>query len=119
MLPLARASVEQEAHDGDGNRLFRFHAVKRPSERDEFVVGQVVRLEPGLPPPQFLAWVGVLAPQSEARCRAVPQHGLASVRSGEGALARHRTLRSIRHRPIPSWSVGRDRRVADAPLGNV
>ena len=56
-------------------------------------------------------------PQSEPRCRAVPQYGLASVRSGEGARARHRDLRSVRHVPIPPVRFGRDRRVAGVPVG--
>ena len=64
-LGLARAGVEQEAHHGDGDRMIRFRAVERPTERGELVVRQVVRLEARLAPPQSLARVGVLAPQSE------------------------------------------------------
>ena len=45
--------------------MVRFRAVERPTERGELVVRQVVRLETGLAPPQSLARVGVLAPQSE------------------------------------------------------
>ena len=58
-------------------------------------------------------------PQSETRRRAVPQHSLASFRSGEGASARRGDLRFVRHLPIPPVRFGRDRRVAGAPwLGN-
>ena len=64
-LGLARAGVEQEAERGDGDRPFRLRPVERPTERGELVVRQVVRLEAGLAPPQSLARVGVLAPQSE------------------------------------------------------
>ena len=64
-LGLARAGVEQEVQRGDGNRVIRFRAVERPTERGELVVRQVVRLEARLAPPQSLARVGVLAPQSE------------------------------------------------------
>ena len=55
-------------------------------------------------------------PSSETRCCAVPQHGLASARSGKGASARHGDLRSVRHGPIPPVHSGRDRRGAGAPL---
>ncbi len=37
-------------------------------------------------------------PQAETRSRAAPQHGLASVRSGEGASARHGDLRGVAKR---------------------
>ena len=56
-------------------------------------------------------------PQAEPRRRAVPQHGLASVRRREGARTRHRDLRSVPHGPIPPVRFGRDRRVAGAPVG--
>ena len=64
-LGLARTGVEQEAQRGDGDRVIRFRAVERPTERGELVVRQAVRLKAGLAPPQSLARVGVLAPQSE------------------------------------------------------
>ena len=64
-LGLARTGVEKEAQRGDGDRMIRFRAVERPTERRKFVVRQVVRLEARLAPPQSLARIGVLAPQSE------------------------------------------------------
>ena len=64
-LGLARAGVEQEAQRGDRDRMVRFRAVERTAERGELVVRQIVRLEARLAPPQSLARVGVLAPQSE------------------------------------------------------
>ena len=56
--------------------------------------------------------------ESEPRCRAVPQHGLASVRWREGARPRHRDLRSVRHVPIPPVRVGRNQRAQVPALGN-
>ena len=60
-----------------------------------------------------------LCPQPDPRCRAVPQHILASVRRGERARARHRDLRSVRHLPSHPVRISHHRRVAGAPsLGN-
>ena len=58
-------------------------------------------------------------PQSEARRRTVPQHGLAPVYRREGARTRPGDLDLVRQVPIPSDRFGRDRRGADVPsLGN-
>ena len=56
-LRLARFGVEQEAHRRDRDRILDLDLCERQPERRELRIGQVVRLEPALAPPQISARV--------------------------------------------------------------